>query len=197
MKTRLGYVSNSSSSSFLLAYDDLKQFDCVNKTRGYGALLPLLKMGNASEEEMVSFMRGHIGDCIYMCADKEWNNQHMAENHGWLARRYEWSLVEHMMKLGLDKSYAPVVKELEDAISRHVQKFDHPTYNYDLDKFDDMENMLALVIVDCLMKRYSRFAVVEFSDDYEFGSYLEHEFMPELISYSEERGFLGASVSNH
>ena len=197
MRSRFGYVSNSSSSSFLLAYDDLGQFDCVKKTRGYGSLLPLLERGNASEEEMVSFMEDYVGDCIYEYADSEWHNPRMAKDHGWLARRYEWSLVEHLMKCGLDKSYAPVVKELEDAIGRHVREIDHPTYDYELDRFDDMERMLALVMVDCLMKRHSRFAVVEFSDEDDFGSYLEHEFMPGLMSYSEERGFLGASVSHH
>ena len=59
------------------------------------------------------------------------------------------------------------------------------------------KSFLREPMVDCLMKRYSRFAVVEFSDGDDFGSYLEHEFMPELMSYSEERGVLGASVSHH
>lgn len=197
MKTRNGYVSNSSSSSFLLAYDDLKQFDCVKKTEGYKLLLSLLERGNASEEELLSFMKEHVGDCIYRCADNEWHNQHMAKDNGWLARRYEWSLVEHLRELGLDESYFPAVKELENAIGRYVQKFDDYSYGYELDEFDDMEDMLALQIVDSLMRNHSRFAVMEFSDEYDFGSYLEHEFMPGLMSYSNEKGFVSACVSHH
>lgn len=68
MKLRTGYVSNSSSSSFLILYKDLKDFDQLKAVRGYGTFIEDLQ-DPKSKELCISEIEMLISAAIYEVED--------------------------------------------------------------------------------------------------------------------------------
>ena len=205
MKTRNGFVSNSSSSSFLLVYNDIGAFAQFKESQGYEYLERELNRGKkrkkaVSEEsdsieqfftELVESFAGEYGEYLY------------ANSHPDKRRYYYcdcvWSLEDELKKYNLDESVQSGIDGLVKLVKNVVENWDISEDLCDwkvVDKCHDIIDMLVLQILNSIENNWKYVSVFEVGDDSDYGGYIEHTFMPRVISKSGN-GFAGLSISHH
>ena len=182
MKTRFGFVSNSSSSSFLVMYNDLSDFD------------ELKQICSAELEKEFGVFFGDVKDCPVKDA-----MYFLSSLYGSILREYALDR-DFDFNLGFEK----LPREKFDAICKTmncdvegikpiiekgialVEKYD----SYDMLDFDDIEelgNAFAKAVFATAQQKWKYFSSFSYSDeDGDFWSYMEHDFMDYVDEYQKD-----------
>ena len=210
MKTRDGYVSNSSSTSFLIAYNDIGVFDQFRKIRGYEYLENHLNFDRKYKEiegdedknidafftELVEGFAGEYGEYLY------------AKSHPYRSRGFycsysddTWSLEDELKKYMLDDIVYSGVKGLESSVEAIVRQWNDSEEICDwkvVEECRDVIDLLVLQIVESVRAKWKNICMFEVGDDSDYGDYIEHTFMPMVVHHGTgASGFAGTDISHH
>lgn len=202
MKTRNGYVSNSSSTSFLIAYNDIGAFDRFRETRGYEYLESHLNCDRKYKEiagdedknieaffnELVEGFAGEYGEYLYA-------KSHCVYTDGM------WSLEDELKKYMLDDTVCFGAKGLASSVEAIVGQWDDSEEMRDwkvAERCKDVIDLLVLQVLESVRAKWRNICLFEVGDDSEYGDYIEHTFMPMVISHGTgASGFAGSDISHH
>lgn len=185
MKTRVSFVSNSSSSSFLVSFNDFKAFDFLKESRGYETFSKDVEQNENNYERVKELLVNLFEKTVY---------------------NYEWYLQSKKRKTLFFDEINPMIgfisicrrlhndnkevyKIIEEAIEIAKQSVEK---NQSI--FDSNINALAQRFAELLCeegkKHWKKMAVVGYADDdgY-FGEYMEHDFMYGEVAGEEPKGF--------
>lgn len=200
MKTRSGYVSNSSSSSFLVCCNELSEFDFLKEfgKKYYNQFMNDLKdEGHLADDKIREFLADEYERTLYEYRqwlryrhDKSYTMRTLYEDYADPALRLAMTChrlhndsdeVKQIVQDGVDLARASVPE---------VQEW-----------YDGKVAEMAVKFAELLLAeaRKSWKIVSEFSyadEDGEFGSFMEHEFMGEVM-HSEQESNGGYSVVCH
>ena len=200
MKTRNGYVSNSSSSSFLVCCNDLAEFDFL-KSLGKRFYESFIKDMNSDEN--------HGDDCIREFLSYEYERT-LYEYRQWLRYRHDKS---YSMRTLYEDYADPAIRLAltchrlhndSDEVKQIVQNgidLSRATVPEQREWRDTQISELAVKFAELLIAeaRKNWKIISEFSyadEDGEFWSTMEHEFMGEVM-HSEQESDGGYSVICH
>ena len=185
MKRRISYVSNSSSSSFLMCFNDRADFNSLKHSRkGYGRLMSDIDLqfgrGETDESELLEFLArefdyvvdGYVDSKVY---DEEWHQRRKD-----IQATYRFICEE----LGLDTADA---QNLVDKAKSMVDEWDktrnQKTYLRGLDTkgLDKLSKDFAAIALDKMRGRWNHLFLVEYEDHTDDGDYMEHRFMADFV----------------
>jgi len=225
MKTRTSFVSNSSSSSFLVLAHGKDDFRCFDRFKGYECFISDYERKVKSDnplDAVMSFLKRIIREEIHDTEYKiEQDLLHPGSNYsGWsctladvVDRCEEFHGIPEPKEL-----YAKLVEannRLYDYREKVWKELDSPENRERQFKYNDREitelnemaeNETKAICEDPLLKEYAEQIVgalpqsclLEYEDAYDSGSYMEHHFMPFMSQNPEtDSGFSIFSVSNH
>ena len=176
MKIRKGFVSNSSSSSFLIGYNSLKDLERFSAFEGTEALLQ--DMNKCSDEMLIDFFIGCIKlSEVFLGFDC--NNR----KNGFQPGHFKNSPVMDLYK-------AELISEDEfDSIC-----------DVSAGKFTKDFKVIAEMLLKNFKKRFSDHALVEYGNeidsDFDFGYYMEFSFM-KFLGADPEHKICVIRKSNH
>ena len=212
MKVRSGYVSNSSSSSFLVAYNERSEFDSFKEDRGYYELLKALPpaLRDADDQQVAKFLRELLEGMLIEYADEYFKKAMLSLAPG--DRPYvPCEFVSFLQRLGCDEETLEfaddlrrsVEKEVDTAVRKHPSQYCR--YYVDISmmreddflyRYGDMVEMLVIQAQGELMRRFRTMAIMEVEDSTEAGAHLERSLLPR-ISESNGDGHYVTWVSHH
>lgn len=165
MKSRFGYVSNSSSSSFLVACDDMDVFGFLALDRGYDAFMRDMTE-NGDDKRIWEFLRDEFEHIIIRYSrytDKSgfWKGVYNADP----SLQFE----KIMRDLNVNDQNALDLIKKGKAMAETAM---------DYDNLDELSARFADAVLRDAKDKWKILAVLHYSDDdgY-FGDYMEHEFM--------------------
>lgn len=185
MKCRFGYVSNSSSSSFLVCCDKIDSFDWLKSDdEGYESFLfNMQHEDNKSDQKIRQFLFDEYMDVLYeyehflLYKEKSWFHE---QNVDPLLR-----LVSICHKLHSDS------KEIPELIKKGMKTVEQSLESEA--ECEDVLEELALKFANILLleakKHWLVISTFSYSDECgDFGSHMEHEFMYEIVHSEQESG---------
>ena len=208
MKIRGGFVSNSSSSSFLVIYSDVSDFDRFSKFARTADLIA--DLSKSTEEDVFGFIYQLIlwdGYNTYFKYTHNWGTPHgLTESFSQIqdlvslsgASDYEYlewlqGIVAVGNKLYMDNDVANV-KYVYD--KEWYQEYVNAWYDKICKELDPIATKLAHDIAQGLSSSAKTAAYVTYEDHDEDEAYMEHRFMPMLAHDPDEKIFV-ITVSNH
>lgn len=212
MKMRSNYVSNSSSSSFLVTYKDIGDFAGFASFDGYEQLMN--DLGNASENDALGHIKAVISRALHehintvvarIFPDRFDKSSFYGEELLMLENAYD--LEECKGLLDELNNYFNEMWDYANEIVPAVADDDMPNlfdnmgsaYHLLQEKSDkiwpDVEFVAAKIYYH-LKSQGWKVAAVEYGDDTDEGSYMEHEFMP-FISNAPRMNFIITNLNCH
>lgn len=203
MKTRYGYISNSSSTSFLIVYDEISSFDQFKKDKGYESLVIRLEK-NALESEITEFFNDWISNYVYNYSTVFFCKKYP---HGYF-KQYPWrrhyypaigSIVYILKKFNVENETLNFTKNMlgliESKADEMVKKnlFDEDEI---VENFRDMIDMLTLQVINAIVTKWKNVSLFEISDNTDYEYYLEQEFFPRVIANDNEQ-YAGMEINHH
>ena len=208
MKIRTGFVSNSSSSSFLVIYRSIEDF---NRFSGFVELPNLIRdLSTSTAEKVFGFVKGLICSDGYDSYYKYTSNYRDVHE---LTPTF-CQLQELVLLSGADDSkYCEWRGKINTAGFTFYREHDvaNVTYVYDKDwyraydaawldtiskELDVIASALARDIVDRLAAGGYTTACVEYEDHDDYGCYMEHDFMP-MIAADADHKISVITINNH
>ena len=187
MKIRTNFVSNSSSSSFLVVVNDSKVLEKFSQFNGYDCLKK--DMGNSTPKKVHDFLKRLLFEGLadeaydYYCACIDENN----------GGRYENSLANLMEFVGGDaeEKYEALVMDIMNKVKKAAEANEGKKRSW---WFTDMVNIVhghddALEEIASLISKQfdqSKVSVVGYEDHSDEGCYMEHYFMPFVMRVPEK-----------
>lgn len=186
MKTRTGYVSNSSSSSFLVMCNDDGVFDCLKGSKGY--------------ETFIGDVRRHIND-------KSGIIGFLADEYCSILDEYAWHLGNKGRRFSdkdanpLELGFAdmcsrihnenPKVNELIEEGARLEEEAVKEGEGYaDSERMEELSRQFAELLYEEAARHWSVISVFGYSDnDGDFWNYMEHDFMYGELAGRENKNF--------
>lgn len=200
MKTRSGYVSNSSSTSFLIVYNDISAFECLKTEIGYEIMMKWIKNdATPTSDEISEFFH----DLVESFANEYGESYYIMKLHPERKRLFycssvNWDLSEEIGKYCLGDDIDTMVTDFESSVKKIVENWGDNEEFYDWmvsEKLEDVIDMLVIQIVSAIEKKWKHVWKTEVEDSGDFGYYMEQKFMPYVISNCE--GIAGSSINNH
>ena len=200
MKMRTGFVSNSSSSSFLVAYDDFSVFDGLKGVNGYEDFR-LDAMEPEADEDLREFFRGKLGrEASGYEFGIEFHRQ-MMQYHQELVHEEAPSpqlFIErtrcHIKKwmrgdLGkCPKEAQQIVEDVASLTRRRVESSDKNERKSLYMQIQDKCQVFSEIMLNTVKPLWKYVHLVRYADDDgAIGDYMEHEFMERVKSYSNQR----------
>lgn len=184
MKTRLGFVSNSSSSSFLVMYNDLSDFDELKQ----------LCSAELKKEFDVFF-----GDVKDNQTKDSWTLYFLSSLYGLILREYaldrgfdfNLGFKKHPQEKfdAICKTMNCDVEGIKPIIEKGIALVEKQD-RYDMLDFDDIEelgNAFAKAVFATAKLKWKYFSSFGYSDDDgDFWSYMEHDFMDYVDEYQKD-----------
>lgn len=199
MKTRSRYVSNSSSTSFLIAYNDISVFECMKNERGYETMMKWIKNDDVpTSDEISEFFRDLVESFADQYGESYYMKLHPEKKRIFYDYRMYWTLSEEIGKYCLGDGIDSMVEDFASSVKKTVENWGDDEEFYDWmvsEKLEDVIDMLTIQIVNAVEKKWKHIWRTEVEDSNDFGYYMEQEFMPYVISHCE--GIAGSSINNH
>lgn len=193
MKIRQGYVSNSSSSSFLVLYKGMESFENIMQFRGTKEFLEDIKDYN--KDSISEFVLSVLGNYLYVICDKVecklkgkeqleyWSNlykESYLQMDDFLKRLGNFEFAERMNKL---QNYLLTSSSFEELQKRYEQS------EREAKKMRDD-------IIEYLGSLSYTIRQITYEDDTSEGNYMQHYFMPFLSKYPND-DIKVITVNNH
>ena len=192
MKIRTNYVSNSSSSSFIIIYNSLADFEKLKPFgKGYHRLLKDLKSASLDDlrDEVFSVLDDYLREAVEKrrrwlrpTADNEWLEDHYD-------RTVNWPAEELLSALG--RANARKINDKFDRINAAYKAGVIPE-NLEDEVTSDLSSIVDDMIAEVQAKRH--IAALEYADDVD--GYMEHEFMP-FAAMAPRTKFKIVRISKH
>lgn len=199
MKTRSGYVSNSSSTSFLIAYNDIGVFECMKNERGYETMMKWIKNdGVPTSDEISEFFRELVESFANEYGESYYMELHPEKKRLFYYSSINWTLSDEIGKYCLGDDIDSLVEDFASSVKKTVENWGDDEEFYDWmvsEKIEDVIDMLVIQIVNAVEKKWKHVWKTEVEDSDDFGYYMEQKFMPYVISHCE--GIAGSSLNNH
>lgn len=181
MKVRTGFVSNSSSSSFLIVCKDFSEFDKFKCFIDYDVFKE--DYNDSSEEDAKIWIETEFKDLFYnrIYVAKHKNDSMYSFYSDMYNKNNIWDLMfseaDNAVDHGLCTSYMNKVSMYiwEDKVEE-AEEFVRNDIDY---------GQLTDILMRQLKERGFTLRAVSYEDHSEVGSYMEHQFMP-FLSYNPE-----------
>lgn len=208
MKIRTCFVSNSSSSSFMVIYRTVEDFDRFSKFEHLPDLLN--DLSRSTTEYAFNFVKSLIEMDGYDCYHKYASNYKDVRG---ISSTF-WTIQELVRLSGADDSkYCSWLGDVSLAGFKFYEDHDvaNTTYVYDKEwykeyaaawtdrreaELEELANELAKDITDGLNAAGYTTACVEYEDHDDYGSYMEHDFMPMLAADADHKVAV-FTINNH
>ena len=188
MKIRNGYVSNSSSSSFLVIYKQESDFDKFKEFDGYQDFMDDLYGEDSSGFD---FIVSVIDDYLYTMKSNFVNLITQQKNPNYFEDIYArniWIDLPYDFKYE-DKSIMRKVEKLRKSSQISVEELEKCYRGFNVEKD-------AKKFVDFLKEKGYKIKAMDYGDDTERGAFMEHRFMP-FLAKSPEGNFEIYIINNH
>lgn len=184
MKVRTGFVSNSSSSSFLIVCKDFKEFDKFKVFTDYAVFAE--DYNDSSEEDARRWIETEFQDLFYACiyAAKHKNDS----MHSSYFNMYNKNNIVNLVDLAYVAADRVVGQELFTSYMNKVSKYIWEDKVEEAERFvsQDIDYcQLADILMKQLKERGFTLRALTYEDHSEVGAFMEHHFMP-FLSYNPE-----------
>lgn len=197
MKIRNGYVSNSSSSSFVIAFKKNNCDSVFNKFsnwKGYDRFIKDYSLAKNDKGRMEHFLQIDVQKVCYFIAE-----------YLLAGKKFEdWETIKENTFCGkyLELHYG-ISDDVEKIVNKHTIKEEHYSH-LDKDGYKKLRELIEKThseVMKIVKKTYKSFTVLEYSDNNSlFDAYMEHDFMPFMLnnpmSINDENHNL-MTISNH
>ena len=193
MKMRNGYVSNSSSSSFLVVYDNLEDFAPFRLfEKGYNCLMH--DIPSSTDEDVIGFIESFIANYFYGLKEvyeKElYTNDNSGNAHFDFNYSNQWNTFSYILNIPYGILNEKVIA-LELAADESMEAL-----NIAYEKIEDEGYRNEAEKIFGILKENFKMAAIEYEDHSDIGSYMEHDFMP-FISHNPDGKFKVFVQNNH
>ncbi len=207
MKKRGEYVSNSSSTSFMVCYNSLEDFSClsdVNRIKYYETFMNDVKDKKNHDSTGVYDFLVHLCDDIVH--DYKWDideNDRKKKGQTWGSPTEDSILRDDAIRrfssvMDRLQSDNTLLMSYAESILNLVDKYNENEYDSFYDEIAYLERIFAKVAFDELRKHFAYASCFEYSDnDGEHWSYMEHEYMYNVLGNEEEGNYGAFSINNH
>ena len=194
MKIRTNYVSNSSSSSFLVAYNDISAFDSIKKYKGYKEFISDVE-GEACDDEskvkdfFVNKYHEILDSYMWNVRDRNilWKKESPTDEFKALCRKFGCEDDEDVQD-----AYIEGVQNVE----LNAEAYCTGAY-YDYDEFEPLATKFADLLYEKMKQKFKNVSSFSYSDnDGDFYAYMEHDFMQALASDDDDK-YAVLSINNH
>ena len=216
MKIRTNYVSNSSSSSFLIIYNDINDFNKLEKFDCYKTFIN--DINESKEDESKNFIKYMIQNMLYQqyeCFSNFKQNIPLFEDFYDIMQKAEIPMKEYnkfsdkiveIGKVFLDEIkekisdnyhllfetsnfFAFLEKEESEFVCNAKKKFSDKFYEDDFrNQMKEFSEELAEKIYNSLKRKGYVVKMINYEDDNPIGCMMEHYFMP-FIKMNPERNY--------
>ena len=193
MKIRQGYVSNSSSSSFLVLHKGIESFENIMQFRGAKEFLEDIKDYN--KESVEEFVLSVLGNYLYVICDKvecALKGRKRLEYWGNLYKESYLQMDNFLKRLG-NFEFSERMNKLQNYLL-NSSSFE------ELQKRYEQSEREAKKMRDDIIEYFGNFDYtirqITYEDDTTDGNYMQHYFMPFLSKYPND-DIKVITVNNH
>lgn len=189
MKARIGFVSNSSSSSFLVSYHTIRDFDALkDEEKGYERFIKDVLEHEDNTEEVKRFLARKFDDVV--------NGYYHYVAYGY--NFCEWSNILGGFKklcedMNCDSEGIMKLAEKAKALVDSCDSNSSSSY-YKGEKYSQLEHAFVESAHAAMKQNWNHMSAFSYSDDVD--SYMEHEFMYDFAR-SNAIDFDLQIISNH
>lgn len=184
MKIRTNYVSNSSSSSFVLAFKDEdgdKFFEKFANWKGYDTFIKDYNLAKNCKKKNMKFLKN---DIYQLCFCLVYFVLH--DDRCYWEASYENTFTGSKLLL-----HQKLIDQIREVVKNNTKEKKYSTGTFpDLsdngwDLINKIVDQTYKKLVREMIKEYKIFTVLEYADDEILGAYMEHRFMPFLLENPE------------
>ena len=189
MKARIGFVSNSSSSSFLVSYHTIRDFDALkSEKKGYKRFIKDVLEHEDNTEEIKRFLARKFDDVVNGYYHYVTYGDNFCESSDILGEFKSLCADMNCDSEGIMK-LAEKAKALVESCDPNASS----SY-YKGEKYEQLEHAFVESAYAAMKQYWNHMSAFSYSDDVD--SYMEHEFMWDF-AWSNSENFGLQIISNH
>lgn len=193
MKMRNGYVSNSSSSSFLVVYNSLVDFTPFRLfEKGYNRLMR--DIPSSTDEDVIGFIESIIANYFYGLKEVYEKELYTNDNSGNARFDFSYNNQWNTFSCALHIPY-DILNEKEIALELAADE-SMEALNIAYEKIENEGYRNEAEKIFGILKENFKMAAMEYEDHTDIGSYMEHDFMP-FIKHNPDNKFAVFTQNNH